>query len=1199
MISKRQYETSLDKVYDRHLQFGVVPSPSDASIEAAVRFSDIPAGSPTMKLFHMDRRMKFPRDQFNNVMRDIHFDLEIVYGEFVDLFKASVDSSIRRAVQVDSLKSELGRYRELASDLKSMISDAVPYTAVFGDSFDDTNGVNRTNSNVDIDSDAGIVTLKRSAVGTNRIGMSHLYNAFSPSLRLYDVPPTSVLRNAPVHGHGFDNALIDHNVPWIQSITIEGYGGKMAADLDIPITPKDYGPIRISKVEIKPLNSSTTTIEAFVSADGNTFASFGQPILASSRAVVFHSPGADAKILRLRMTKTKNDEQQGGTFEYHYGADYIHVSRVSYAQAGSLYSSENTLTTGNTIRTVELETEQDTPDGTQIEYQVRVKGNTQSDWSPITPLDGVGPAPKKLNITTARKVSDDINLNAVEAVKATNGMKFYKIEDYPTGKDVDPRTARLYRGLNAWKLRQVKNTVRRTAKDVFINFNFQSPDGRQSLYTYRSDDATVVSTGELLSDSTRPQALIRVPHKIDYNRASMTTIPTERGDHFDHEPNYSVASVVKSVSGQPTGYTRIQSEVEGTRMNYQANTLDRYHTKSLLKLNSLATAELTENTVANTTFIQTNTEIDGLKMFSYTDASNPERVVLMRKTVGTAGDSGSDQFFILGEYVVNKNGAITYGKETVPGTTTEIITEEGNQLVKLKAGRLWSPDFDTDMFDDASSFLGVMETNKDIDIYVMYASLAGNPVSLNTGSQSDGYLLLPTLNHYELDPNMFKDMVLPASVYISTMDGTVSGHFAVNAITKAPVVRTNADGTTDTVQIDALLIDHVSVRGGSIPPAEEFEVGTWYISYSDVTQYVEAIDNNLIKFKTPFEISRGDKIVVTYRAQFGGKLRVLEETVVVTAEPGKRGVEYVLDQDYRIDPSNGTMNMVRNGAINMGTAGRAYVFMEYEEEISDIYSLSSWMFCPHDKPVELNIARFGGYVSETATDRTKELHDITLDDAAGERIVLAGQNGTEVVDKSSVTKVVQGWYHVTVRAKDMSRARDILTALDAEGGSVLTLGNYFSDMRAYKDPLKYLHPDSFYDANRLGTHKYFTIDPSYGIIIPFDPGSNALLNNRLYDVYKGEILAGVFEGNLVKTPQDMPTILERFRLEYAYTPTVAGFAADTAIDASVFSGNGMLPATQGRYLIDTIELKAVMSRTPGQTADRTPVLMGYKLLIEA
>ena len=1192
MITRRQYDLATDLVYDSYLKKGVLPPPSTVAAKAASRFNGVPSGSPTMGLLHLERKKQFPRAAFNTTMDSINFDFRIAYAEFVDLFKAAINSALLRAVEVDAYTAELGKYRKTVSDLKSIITGTSPYTAVFGDSFDDTNGVNRSMSSAEVDIDAGIATLKRSSLGTNRISLAHLYESFAPNLGLGGVPATSVLRNAPVHGHGFSNAILDNHVPWIQSVVLEGYSHPITGDLDIPIVEAESGPVRVSKVELKPHNASNASIQVLASPDGNTFTQFGEAIPTANKAVVFHSPGMEVKVLRIRIYKSRYDEQDGNNFEYIFGTDYIRIFRVAYAQEGILYSREHALVTGDSINKIKLEVDADTPEGTRIDYQVRVLGSDASQWADITPVGGVGQAPQEINVSASQVFDEDINLYEVDVARIVNGMKFYQIADNPSGVDVNPRTAELYRAVNAWRMRMEKNRIRHNAKDVFINFNFQSPDGKQNLYAYRADNATIISTGQILSDNTRPAASVRVPHKIDYNQASMTTIPTERGDHFDHEPNYAIASVVKSVSGQPIGYTTNQVDVEGDRMRFQSNTLDTYHTRPMLKLNSLATAELTENQVANASFVQSETSGAGLQVFSYADDTNPERLLVMKRTSGVGLELGGDSYVLLGDFPVLQNGAIVYP------FGSEFIDQNGGQYLKVLAGRTSTPDFDEDMFENASVFRGLFDDNREIDIYVMYASLAGNPVSLSTGSISDGYLLVPTYAHYLADPTMFTDLVFPMSVYIKDTNGSVDGNFNAMGVTKAPVTRTNSDGTTEVVYVDALLIDNRDNRGGTLPPAEQFYIETWYVSYSDITQFVLNIEDHIIKFQGGLEFSRDDQIVVTYRAQFGDKLRVLEETIRVTSEPG-RGVEYEVDKDYRIDPGNGTISMVQNGAINRGNAGRAYISMEYQEEVSDLFALTAWFHSAVEQPVDLNIAKFGGYIAESAPTRTQQLHDITLDRSAGELIVIAGPNGNQDMDKNASVKIERGWYHVTIKMKDMSRARDVLTALDTDGGAIFSPGNYFNIMRGYKDPLKYLHPDVFYDANRLGSHKYFTIDPSYGIIVPFNPGDNALLNNRFYDVYKGEVLAGVFEGNFIANVGDMPSILERFRLVYTYTPTTAGFATDTAIDPSVFSGNNILPATKGRYLLDRVQLKATLKRSPGQTADRTPVLKDYKLLIEA
>jgi len=1181
MISDTQLQLAINKSYNELLPKGSVPHPYVVMSNAMKRFIGVPKSYPTANLFMLNRKRKFDRQMFNKFMDSVGFDLEVAYSEIISWYQEAINSVLSRNLSLSYLRSKLNDNRKSIDAIQKSIAHQ-GYVRAFVDSFDNTNNINQTETTADTDSELGIATLAASQQHTNRISMRHLYKVFSPNLKLEGLPATAVLRNSPVEDHGFDNALIDTESSWLQSIVLDSYSGPISAILDIPLA--ENGSVDISLVELLPKRNNKSSIEVFTSADGQNFVRFGPASSSRDRSVSFHG-SSTASILRIKFNKPNYDYAGDGKFEYVFGLKYLRVFNVVYSQNASIVSNAYTIDDNHSISKVTLEADEYIPQGTDIDYYIKVFGSEESEWSKICPANrNQEDGPKELLVGPSRNVSDSIIVNSGVIESNKNGMKFYNIGSIPDDRSLDYKSLSLYRGINAWRLGFDKNIAHKIAKDIYINFNYQTPDGKQRIYAYRSNDADIISSGKLLNDNTRPQAAIRVPHKINYNMASMTLTPTETSQHFVYEPNYAIASVRRHMAGQAAGYSTDNSEIRGNRMRFESSGQDTYLTKPQIKLLSNAISDVIDNSIPNASFTQTSIT-SHLQVYSYTDSSNPEQITVMEKSSDGSIIVAENRYKVLGTYSVTDNGAIKYP------STSEFIEENGHQILKVvdPTSTPELPSGQSSIVSDWAAFTAHFSSASS-DIYVLYASLASNPTATLAASVSDGFILVPNFQHSQVDPTMFQDMNFPVSVYINTADGVIDDNFTATGVTKATISKTLTDGSTEIGYVDALIINRSGAKS-SIPPIQSSNIKTWYILSSDITNYVERINNDIITFKTGLEFDYDDEVIVNYRAQFGDKLKVIEDSVVLKPEPGS-SVVYQLDKDYRIDPDEGTISMVSSGAINRGNVGKVYLSMNYTEEFNDLYIYASWMHSPKSSTIDIN--RFGGYVSENASDSDKAAVNIDINYDSGEVIIIDNKQ----IDKSSSVDLEEGWHKIIIKTPDVSRAKKIMTAVDSEGSYIFFAGKYFDQARAYKDPLRYLSPDVFYDANRLGNPKYFTIESDNSIIISFNPGDNAITNNKLYKVYKGELTSGMFSGNLITNPENIPIIFEQFMIQYKYLPTVAGFAADVAVDASTYSTNGFLPATRNRYVIDKVYIKAELNRLNGQPANKTPVLFGYKLMAE-
>jgi hypothetical protein len=454
---------------------------------------------------------------------------------------------------------------------------------------------------------------------------------------------------------------------------------------------------------------------------------------------------------------------------------------------------------------------------------------------------------------------------------------------------------------------------------------------------------------------------------------------------------------------------------------------------------------------------------------------------------------------------------------------------------------------------------------------------------------------------FYLDPASSADLlnlpvVYPYPIFIRgvarTIDGTeheISGF--VKVVDPQTIIENQESKTV-------LAIDSESGYGLTLNGFEEIELQSWSVGVHDLTPFIADIDARWIKFAEGIYFDSNDKISVHYRAKLNSNLKLVPGTLKVTS--GAQGIEYEEGKDFAVDPENGRIFCSDNSRIATTNKSKCYCAFEWEETFSETYRISSNFLVDNNEGVEIALKRFGGRISSTEQNQEADYdtHDIEPDPSRGEFVSISANEKNYILVKDTTITLGPGWHRIVIQATNLRRLRDFLTAVDENNVYLFTKNAWFSEQIADLNPLLFAEPDVLYESSLLGKSRLFSIDDESRIVIPFDPKSNALINNEIYNIYKGEMLDIDLSRGAIAKPGEFPVISEQFKLRYSYLPLVPGYESETEIPEE-YTDEGRAPLLKRQNVYDRIELKAVLRREVGAHTELTPALRSITLKVES
>lgn len=533
---------------------GKQPTLSDITQGIITRLKNL-TGTPTIKIRPQQRKSKFNIDNYNKIMKEISFDLQIAYDELVDI----VAQSLRRLNMIDvSYHGQSQQLEEIIGTLDNAlftISNADDnFFGVF-DNFESLSKVDTTKTTRHmVDLNERVVLLPANNLTGTKLNMSFLYNSSTWPVKVKT--NSKIITNTVGSNAEFGNAFSNIHQPWRQDIWTDSATNPVTIEFDIPISSVKRQEISINRIQIIPHSETPMKIAVLYSTDGVNYLTLQttkSEAISKREAqhVNFDFSTTRVESIRFQVTKDLPDEQSGNRFRYSFGFKHIGFYTFGRQLAAELVSKPLVpVGMSRAIDKVILQANEIVPDGTNIRYFVGLADENNEligDWRSISPIDRtfdtIEPKIVKFGDTSKRSISITAASNTL--VDTKRSISFYALPiGVSSGDSYIPRSAQLYRGFNAWNKNTRNEKTVKQIKDSYISFN---AGDIQKLYAVLTEQATPGEGYQTFpggGTSTTLQTTLKVSNLINYNAATMSMIPAAGIDiNIDQRPNYAVYRV--------------------------------------------------------------------------------------------------------------------------------------------------------------------------------------------------------------------------------------------------------------------------------------------------------------------------------------------------------------------------------------------------------------------------------------------------------------------------------------------------------------------------------------------------------------------------------------------------------------------------------------------------------------------------------
>lgn len=337
--------------------------------------------------------------KFNSTKMAIWKDLVALYADLYNNTELSVGLLDRWRTEFFSIGRRLEDLDNRVEALLLLSQDANGFKNVIVGQFNTANYVDLANSTARIDPATKRVTIPASRDTATRINLNGLLKS---AVEINVVSKKGLYSHSIAPGTDPMNAIRDTDGFWQSRVSSATF--KDPVFLEFKITLSEL--TEISKITIKLLASnqnSAIQITPLLSADGINFQQIDSPtftINVISEATFCFTP-VDVKVVKLLMSKTASDYQDGRAYIYEFGAKEIALFDTGYTTSATMYTPDLILEdssargfggsqVGKEFQKVSLEVCETVPTDTAINYSIAVGSSTidplTANWIPIDPM---------------------------------------------------------------------------------------------------------------------------------------------------------------------------------------------------------------------------------------------------------------------------------------------------------------------------------------------------------------------------------------------------------------------------------------------------------------------------------------------------------------------------------------------------------------------------------------------------------------------------------------------------------------------------------------------------------------------------------------------------------------------------------------------------------------------------------------------
>lgn len=561
-IASRQVKKEMNRILEVRLKEGYLPTVEYILVELAKFYKKVSVGAPSFGLRKQLYRKIWDIDKYNSNLSEIYDDINNLYEEMVSQFSIILEDFDYYDTERRRLLYEI---RDLDGDLNDLLlvaEDTEGYLYAVHDTFIDRNKIDLAYTTSEINTDAGIITLRESQQGIEKLNMSHYFDIVNFPILAEEEYADNILSNKLLTGSKFGYAFSDIKTAWIQNV-ISKVNGELKLSFIIELKPGSDLGVYISRIEMLGHSSSPMWVEPLWSLDNINFKALPigsgsrEKLVSDNKKTVWNFSELRTRYIKFIIRKECEDEIMGTSedpsYRYLYGFKHIELFEMAYEAESVFYSTGYTVTdpTGEslTIDKASLIVDHDIQDGTKIEYYLSlgIEGVTdpsQFNWVAISPLNDENPAEQQ--IADFRHVAffssvPEIQWNESDygtALESYQGISFYKVYEFPYEPVRD--SVVLYRGKNNWQVTPKYEIERKSI------YNEEHKFGTGDTITLTYPDFTPVDGDGLIRGSIKVKSDSGEDPNYIYNSPS------------DYTVNYGTKVITK-----PTGST-IESDSDAT-----------------------------------------------------------------------------------------------------------------------------------------------------------------------------------------------------------------------------------------------------------------------------------------------------------------------------------------------------------------------------------------------------------------------------------------------------------------------------------------------------------------------------------------------------------------------------------------------------------------------------------------------------------
>lgn len=570
-LYERQYSKILSRELIKALLTGKLPSIEE--ISRSINSALSKDGAITYKFIKQAERSLFNHLLYNQSMKKIKFDVDLLHEEMLDLFQETV----KRFTYADLFhKVHSHELNNLKSKLDTLLFTTQNADFYFLGAFDNFTDTLKTDLKV---STASIVDLAEQALAlpyggasTQKVKMSHLYGLTIWPVDILQPEATAIVNNGPVINTSFGDIFTDTLSPWAYSVTINKQT-PVEIRLRFPIAgdANERAKVLCNRLEIIPHSSSSQKIVVSLSNDNVNFITpigYEDGIVTSDQRKTY-ALDFDTTLVQtveLKITKDSPDAElpvaNGKNYQYIFGIknfSALTTGRLTSARYQSKpfdFEGEN-----EKISKVSIEAEAITPPGCNISYSVALAGaedNLVTSFIPIKPIGKIGNLGTS-EVVNFRTTVESSNRVAIALGNETAGLTYkgktlYKVGDTLASEPI-PGSSKLYRGLKLWYRDSSKGF---DTKEVTDNYIYFGASDTESLYDVTSETLSGGSYAISINANNQYIAKLTLSKEVYYdpNRGhSLKPDISKQRASVDIKPNYAIYRVQHIKSKLRNGVT--------------------------------------------------------------------------------------------------------------------------------------------------------------------------------------------------------------------------------------------------------------------------------------------------------------------------------------------------------------------------------------------------------------------------------------------------------------------------------------------------------------------------------------------------------------------------------------------------------------------------------------------------------------------